>query len=116
MKAAYLVKPDKFEIRNVPIPKVKAGEVLIRVLGCAICGTDLRIFQYGHAKIKLPAVIGHEIVGIIEDVDTGVRKKIEPIIVGSKVMVTPGIPCMKCNNCLQGLFCTNKKAIGYHYP
>ena len=47
MKAAVLVKPQKFEIHERPIPKPSAGEVLIRVSRCGICGTDIHIFN-GH--------------------------------------------------------------------
>ncbi len=115
MKAAYLVAPERLEIQEIDRPKIKDNEVLVKVRACAICGTDLRIYEFGHTKIKYPAIIGHEISGTVEEVGEEVREEIDPIKVGSMVMVTPGIPCMKCENCFRGLFCTNKAAIGYHY-
>ena len=116
MKAAVLAAPGQFEIRDIPKPRIKPEEVLIRIMACGICGTDLRIYRHGHRKIELPAVIGHEIVGRVEEVGDGIP--IEEINYGrgTLVMVTPGIPCGRCDNCLRGLFCTNKTSIAYHHP
>jgi L-iditol 2-dehydrogenase len=116
MRAAFLVRPGEFEIRDLPRPRIEAGEALIRVKGCAVCGTDLRIFQHGHTKIEFPALIGHEVVGIVEEVSGGAGEGPEAVRRGDRVMVTPGLSCLKCDNCLRGLSCTNRKAIGYHYP
>jgi L-iditol 2-dehydrogenase len=116
MKAALLTAPGRFEIREVPRPRIEADEVLIRVKACGICGTDLRIFRHGHRKIELPAVIGHEIVGRVEEVGAGIPAGTIDYDPGTMVMVTPGIPCGRCDNCLRGLFCTNKTSIAYHYP
>ena len=113
MKAAVLTGAEVFTIQELPDPKLIEGEVLIRVKACAVCGTDLRIYRYGHPKIKYPALIGHEIVGIVEKrADRGST----PVPEGSWVMVTPGIPCGTCDNCLRGRFCTHKSSIGYQHP
>jgi L-iditol 2-dehydrogenase len=116
MKAAVLVSPGRFEIRDIPKPRIAAQEVLIRVKACGICGTDLRIYRHGHRKITLPAVIGHEIVGRVEEVGTGIPAERIDYGPGTMVMVTPGIPCGRCDNCLRGLFCTHKTSIAYDYP
>jgi L-iditol 2-dehydrogenase len=116
MKAAVLAAAGKFEIRQLPKPKIGPEEVLIRVRACGICGTDLRIYHHGHQKIQLPAIIGHEIVGQVEEVGTGIPAEEIDYGPGTTVMVTPGIPCGRCDNCLRGLFCTNKTSIAYHYP
>ena len=116
MRAAVLTGPEIFNITELPIPRLKNGEVLIRVRACAICGTDLRIFRYGHPKIELPAVIGHEIVGVVEKTESDGSTSSGGVAVGTQVMVTPGIPCGSCDNCLRGRFCTNKSSIGYQYP
>jgi L-iditol 2-dehydrogenase len=85
-------------------------------MACGICGTDLRIYRYGHRKIQLPAVIGHEIVGQVEEVGAGIPAEEIDYSQGTLVMVTPGIPCGRCDNCLRGLFCTNKTSIAYQHP
>ncbi|UCF99321.1 MAG: alcohol dehydrogenase catalytic domain-containing protein [Spirochaetaceae bacterium] len=116
MKAAVLVAPGTLEIREVPKPLIKPDEILVHVVACAICGTDLRIFRHGHSSIKLPAIIGHEIVGQVEEVGAKFPVKEVEYGPGTMVMVTPGIPCGRCRNCLRGLFCANKTSIAYHYP
>lgn len=116
MKAAVLLAPGTFEIREIAKPRIGPDEILVRVQACAICGTDLRIFRHGHGKIELPAIIGHEIVGRVEEVGSSFPAEEVQYGRGSMVMVTPGIPCGRCSNCLRGLFCSNKTAIGYHYP
>lgn len=116
MKAAVLTAPGYFEIQDIPRPGIEAQEVLVRVRACGICGTDLRIFRHGHRKIELPAIIGHEIVARVEEVGSGVPAGELDYGPGTLVMVTPGIPCGRCSNCLRGLFCTNKTSIAYDYP
>jgi L-iditol 2-dehydrogenase len=116
VKAAVLIAPGQFEIRERPKPRIDPEEVLIRVRACGICGTDLRIYRHGHRNIELPAVIGHEIVGQIQEVGSGIPAGQIDYGPGTWVMVTPGIPCGRCSNCLRGLFCTNKSSIAYHYP
>jgi L-iditol 2-dehydrogenase len=115
MKAAVLTGAETFEIQELPTPQPDAGEVLVRVEACAVCGTDLRIYRHGHRKIRLPAVIGHEIVGVVERAE-GPRPRGTVPPAGTRVMVTPGIPCRTCDNCLRGRFCTNKSSIGYQHP
>jgi L-iditol 2-dehydrogenase len=116
MKAAVLAAPGQFEIRDIPKPRINPEEVLIRIMACGICGTDLRIYRHGHRKIELPAVIGHEIVGRVEEVGDGIPAEEIDYGRGTLVMVTPGIPCGRCDNCLRGLFCTNKTSIAYQHP
>ena len=116
MKAAVLVAPGKLEIREIPKPQIQSEEILIRVKACAICGTDLRIYRHGHRKIELPAIIGHEIVGRVEEVGAEFPAEEVDYGPGEMVMVTPGIPCGRCSNCLRGLFCSHKTSIAYHYP
>ncbi len=110
------MEPGRFELREVPAPEIGAGEVLVRVRACAVCGTDLRIYRHGHPRVRLPALIGHEIVGTVERLGAGASPLPAEAGPGAAVMVTPGIPCGRCDNCLQGLFCTSKSSIGYHHP
>ncbi len=116
MFAAYLEDVKKFEVKEVPVPKCGSDEVLLKVMACAICGTDLRIFSYGHKKVKFPWIIGHEIAGVIVEVGENIQKRFQHIKIGERVQVVPGIACGKCDNCLRGLVCSNMKAIGYDYP
>ncbi|MEN3185069.1 MAG: zinc-dependent dehydrogenase [Atribacterota bacterium] len=114
MKAAFFLGPGKMEVKEVEIPRVEEGEVLIKVAACAICGTDVRIFQHGHAHVVPPQITGHEIAGEI----VAVGKGVEGYKVGDKVAVITVISCGRCSYCRKGLqnLCPEQKYIGYDYP
>jgi len=65
MKAAVLSSPKKIAVKEVEAPKAFKDEVLIRVKACAICTTDRRWYS-GVSKISYPAILGHEVSGIVE--------------------------------------------------
>ncbi|HHV62600.1 MAG TPA: alcohol dehydrogenase catalytic domain-containing protein [Firmicutes bacterium] len=114
MKAAVFVEPRRMEVREVETPRCGPGEVRIKVMSCAICGTDIRIYNYGHHNVKPPQIIGHEIAGVIDEVGPNVKGLRE----GDRVIVVTSIPCGRCAFCQKGSpnLCTDFKAIGYHYP
>ncbi len=88
MKAAFLEKLGQLTVREVAQPELEPGSILIRVKACTICATDLRIYHYGHSRIQLPHVLGHEIAGEIAAVADGVGA----YRVGEKVAVAPPVP------------------------
>ena len=51
-------------LEDVPVPKPKAGELLIRIEACAVCRTDLHIVDGELSEPKLPLIVGHQIAGI----------------------------------------------------
>ena len=114
LKAAFFLGPEKIEIREVEVPRVEEGEVLIKVAACAICGTDVRIFHHGHPHVHPPQTTGHEIAGEIVEVGKGV----EGYKVGDKVSIITVISCGRCSYCRRGLqnLCPEQKYIGYDYP
>jgi len=114
MKAAFFLGPGKMEIQETDLPRVEEGEVLIKVAACAICGTDVRIFQHGHSHVVPPQITGHEIAGEIVEVGKGV----DGYRVGDKVAVITVISCGRCSYCRRGLqnLCPVQKYIGYDYP
>lgn len=83
MKAAYLKAPFQFEVREVPLRKIKEDEVLVRVKACSLCGHDLIMAAYG-AKDWEP--FGHEISGVVEKTGALVRNVQE----GDKVVLESG--------------------------
>lgn len=112
MKGNFFVGNKGFEVREIPIPEPKEGEVLIRVAACGICGTDVHIYHgdKGSAEVTPPVILGHELAGIIEKTGKGVTR-VKP---GEHVTVDPNIYCGKCHYCHIGKkqLCENLYAIG----
>jgi len=114
MKAAVFMGPERMEVKEVPKPKCREGEVLLQVKACAICGTDGRIYFHGQKNVVPPHIIGHEIAGDIVEVGPGVKGH----KAGDRVTVVTSIGCGHCRYCERGLtnMCPDSKAIGYYYP
>jgi len=87
----------KFGIEEVERPRAGAGEAIIRVTLTTICGTDLHIVR-GELPIEPGRVIGHEPVGVIEELGAGVSG----YEVGERVLVGALTPCGQCGACLSG--------------
>lgn len=112
MKAAFLKGIGTIEVEETDIPKVGKEDVLIKVDTAAICGTDIRIFNQGHFKIKEgeKRVLGHEIVGEIVETGSDVRHFKN----GMRVAVVPNIGCGHCPECIRGFneLCADYEAFG----
>ncbi|MCI7643442.1 MAG: zinc-binding dehydrogenase [Lentisphaeria bacterium] len=98
-KVAMLVAPGKFEFKTYPVPEIGDNEILVKVEGCGICGTDGH--EYKRDPFGLcPVVLGHE--GSGEVVKIGKNIKVDsaglPIGVGDK-LVTCIVPCGTCHAC-----------------
>ena len=91
MKAIVLQKfggPDSFELRDVAIPEVDIGELLVRVIATAINPLDYQIRRGDYPdSVPLPAIIGHDVSGVVEMVGPGVID----FKVGDEVFYTPKI-------------------------
>jgi L-iditol 2-dehydrogenase len=97
MTAAVLYGKEDVKIEKVPIPRVGEGEVLIKVQVALTCGTDLKVYQRGyHARMIVPpALFGHELAGVIEEVGPAVRG-FRP---GMRVVALNSAPCGMCFYC-----------------
>ena len=114
MKAAVFHGPNNMKLEEVKKPEINENEVLVRVNASAVCGTDIRIYEGKKTKgVRTPSVIGHELVGTIEEVGG----KVKEFAAGDRVGIMPVIPCRKCYYCLNGRenVCANRTAIGYEY-
>jgi D-arabinose 1-dehydrogenase-like Zn-dependent alcohol dehydrogenase len=90
--------PDVFVASDVPTPKPAAGQMLIKVAACGVCGHDL-LSRSGHfPHTKLPAVIGHEIAGTVVEVGALITRFKH----GDRVAVIQRIPCGSCALCRSG--------------
>ncbi len=111
MKAAVLYgEGDLRLVDDYPVPEPGAGEVLIRVGACAICGSDPKILAHGwpnHPPYGVPGqrggfIFGHEYTGEVAALGEGVTE----LNVGDRVAVEPHKGCGVCDNCRDGLYNT----------
>lgn len=65
LAAVFEGTPGKIELRSIPTPQPSRDEILVRVLGCTLCGSDIHSYE-GRRNVATPTVLGHEIVGRIE--------------------------------------------------
>lgn len=91
--AAVLVGPQKIELRPFPIPTLLPGELLVRVEGCGICGTDVHEYKRDPFKL-IPVVLGHEGTGeIIALGSPGLRDfEDRPLAVGDRIVTSVLVP------------------------
>jgi 2-desacetyl-2-hydroxyethyl bacteriochlorophyllide A dehydrogenase len=112
MQAGVFVEKGRIEPRTMPTPTAGEGEVLLRVVGCGVCGTDYHIFHGEHTRgVVPPVVLGHEIATRIETIGAGVRG-LRP---GQFAAVDPLIGCGSCRYCRTGRpnLCPDPTIIGY---
>lgn len=108
MRAAVYRGVDDVRVEAVPVPEIGAGEVLVRIHTCGICGTDLKKIHTGsHAA---PRIFGHEMAGTVVQVGAGVDR----FAVGDRVMAYHHIPCGACYFCRKGTYaqCEVYKRVG----
>lgn len=99
MKAVDLLAIGNLQLVEKAKPVPKKGEVLIRIMACGICGSDLpRAYVTG--SYHFPTVLGHEFSGEIVEVG----KEVTQSLIGKKAAVFPLIPCQKCEFCKAGYF------------
>ncbi|MEE2754555.1 MAG: zinc-binding dehydrogenase [Candidatus Latescibacterota bacterium] len=81
---------DKFEVREYPIPETTKGTILMKQELGGICGTDLHNWE--HQRLTGSIILGHENVGIIEELGTGVTTDHigQPIKEGDRIILVPG--------------------------
>jgi len=98
MKAVVFKGKDRIAVEEVPKPVPRAGEAVIRITTTTICGTDVHIVR-GEYPVKPGLVLGHEPVGIIEELGPGLQ---DFYTVGQRVIVGAITPCGQCFYCLNG--------------
>jgi L-iditol 2-dehydrogenase len=108
MRAAVYRGVNDVHVETVPVPEIGAGEVLIKVASCGICGTDLKKIHSG--SHSAPRIFGHETSGTIVATGSGV----ESFKSGDRVMVFHHIPCRKCYYCRKKTYaqCPTYKKVG----
>lgn len=112
MKAIVFKSPGEYSYDEVPYPELPKGGVIVKVISAGLCGSDVRTFASGHAKVTPPFIIGHELAGIIVESDNPNFKE------GDKVLANPGVTCGECDLCQDGMsnLCQDMIVIGTTIP
>lgn len=97
MRIARWYSNDDIRIEEVPTPEPGDGELLVKVIACGICGSDIVEWYRGP---RAPLVPGHELGAEVVEVGKGVTG-FKP---GDRICVPPKVPCMRCRHCLEGRF------------
>ncbi|SEP77692.1 L-iditol 2-dehydrogenase [Virgibacillus subterraneus] len=112
MYSVALTDKQTLELLERKYPQITSDEVLLKVHAIGVCGSDLRVYQHGDARVDFPRVIGHEIAG--EVVESG--SNLSRFQTGDRVTLGAHIPCGECVFCQknEGHQCVEGKSMGYH--
>jgi 2-desacetyl-2-hydroxyethyl bacteriochlorophyllide A dehydrogenase len=109
MKAVLYKGRNQLEVGELPKPSPGAGEVVLKVHNCGICGSDLHAVQFG-LGLKPDCVLGHEFCGEIAEIGP----QVSGYQTGERVCVVPFHSCGVCDHCRrgQGYHCEKMKSVG----
>ena len=110
MKALVMHEYNHLSYEEVPTPQPKAGEVLIRLQACAVCGSDVHGFDGSTGRRRPPVIMGHEASGIIVECGEGVKD----YKVGDRVTFDSTVYCNECPMCKEGKvnLCSSRQVLG----
>lgn len=115
MKAAVMLGIGKMGYEEIPIPKIKDDEVLVKLQYVGICGSDIHYYEEGRIGdyiVEPPFILGHEPGGIVVEVG----KYVKNLNVGDKVALEPGKTCGKCRFCKEGQYNLCKDVVFFATP
>lgn len=113
MNAAVFEGPRSLVVRGVPEPAMTEGAALVRVSLMGVCGSDLKLWRFGSPRLRLPTVIGHEVVGQLEIAPPPLAH-----LRGRRVATTIDVPCFACPPCQASRYtlCDLGRSIGWEVP
>jgi len=108
MRAVVYRGPNDLRVEQIPVPRIRSDELLVRVGVCGVCPTDIK--KVIHGTVPPPRIFGHETAGVIVQVGSRVRR----FSVGDPVALHHHVPCMNCHMCRHGAFaqCPTYKRTG----
>lgn len=113
MKAVQIVSPNQLQVIDVEKPVIdNKNNVLVKMTAAGICGSDVGIYHGTNAAATYPRIIGHEMVGRVEEIGEGVTN----LKVGDRVIINQVTSCGHCYPCKigRGNVCDNLKVRGVH--
>ncbi|MDQ0060109.1 zinc-binding alcohol dehydrogenase family protein [Paenibacillus harenae] len=112
MKSIVCEQVDRLQVVEQEEPALGGGEAIVRIRRIGICGTDLHAYKGNQPFFTYPRVLGHELSGIVEQVDDSSGK----VKAGDQVSIIPYMHCGHCIACRRGKTncCTDMKVLGVH--
>jgi L-iditol 2-dehydrogenase len=115
MRAVVYRGVNDLRLETVPVPRIGANELLVKVAVCGVCPTDIKKIQYG--TVPPPRIFGHETAGTIVKIGggkSGLRTPASELRIGDRVALHHHIPCLKCHACRHRAFaqCETYKRTG----
>ncbi len=97
---------------DIPYPECDEGELLVKVDGCAVCGSDMKAYKSGNPRMQPPITMGHEFAGTIVECrsDAGYN-------LGDRIVMATSVACGECGYCKRGWrnLCANVRPMGFGY-
>lgn len=108
MQAVVYHGINDLRLETLPVPRIAAGDLLVKVAACGVCPTDIK--KIHHGTVPPPRVFGHETAGTIVRLGAGVRG----FRVGDRVALHHHVPCLRCHACRHRAFaqCPQYKRTG----
>jgi len=108
MRAVVYRGVDDLRLERVPVPRIAANELLVKVAVCGVCPTDIKKIRYG--TVPPPRIFGHETAGTIAKLGA----RVSGFRVGDRVALHHHVPCLKCHACHHRAFaqCAQYKRTG----
>jgi alcohol dehydrogenase len=110
MRALVYHGPGKYAWEDKARPTIQhPGDAIVRITTSTICGTDLHILKGDLPLVTDGRILGHEGIGVVEQVGTGVSE----FHVGDKVIISCVTACLKCDFCKRGMYSHCRQAAGF---
>jgi L-iditol 2-dehydrogenase len=112
MRAVVYRGVNDLRLETVPVPRIGANELLVKVAACGVCPTDIKKIQYG--TVPPPRIFGHETAGTIVRVGGGAGARASRFKIGDRVALHHHVPCLDCHFCRHHAFaqCATYKRTG----
>ena len=111
MLQEIMTNPGEIVFKEVPVPEIRADQVLIKIMNIGICGSDIHVYHGKHPFTKYPVTQGHEVSGEIVRIGAHVKEFHN----GQKVTIEPQVYCGHCYPCRHGKYnlCEALKVMGF---
>src|SRR5476649_1368745 len=112
MRAVVYRGVNDLRLETVPVPRIGANELLVKVAVCGVCPTDIKKIHYG--TVPPPRIFGHETAGTIVRMGSGVSRLGFGLKIGDRVALHHHVPCLDCHFCRHRAFaqCATYKRTG----